>query len=101
MLTDQVVFVMIKSPQLGKILVNDFRHNEGISLIYGNHGTLELRNGVVSQLRFQELFLDEQLFEFGSKDGFQYFGSDIAGFFGQLVMGTIDKVGKLADKVFC
>jgi hypothetical protein len=101
MLTDQVVFVMIKSPQLGKILVNDFRHHERISLIHGNHGTLELRNGIVCQLRSHQLFLHEQLFEFGSKDSFQYFGSDIACFFCQLVMGTIHKLDKLADKVVC
>jgi hypothetical protein len=52
MFSDQVIFVVIKSPQLGKILVNDFRNEEGIRLVHVNHGTLELRYGIVHQLSF-------------------------------------------------
>lgn len=52
MFSDQVIFVVIKSPQLGEIVVNNFRKEEGISLVHGNHGTFELRYGIVHQLSF-------------------------------------------------
>jgi hypothetical protein len=52
MFSYQVIFVVIKSSQLGEILINDFRKEEGISLVHGHHCTLELRYGIVHQLSF-------------------------------------------------
>jgi hypothetical protein len=52
MFSDQVIFVVIKGPQLGKILVNNFRKEKGIRLVHVNHGTRELRYGIIHQLSF-------------------------------------------------